>query len=625
MMIREQADDDRFSNGRRIGTCFDFNLAKRWISDCVTKHEPIQQHGALSKQTSPNRVIDVCSRKIIRAPQECLYAALSYCWGPKGIPQVRLNKTTEDNLEKPEGLNEFPIPKTLLDAILVCEKLGIDYLWVDALCRPQGEEGEYKQESMENISDIFACAYLTIVGGGADSHHGLPGSGHSSPRQFSERIGDLHLAVSQPHIDEAMQHSPWIRRAWPYDEKVRSKRLLIFSDYQVFFTCNCPGESPSIYCEDIHLESSSHDSIGIKDLDLPPIDDPWNKLDATDFYPYMSEVKQYVRREITKPGDRKRAFNGVKQRMEPGIGKQYFHDLPVRYFARALCFELETCVYRRTAYGSPSWSWQGWNIHSSDNFDYDSAEDMDNSDYDSTEDMDNSDYDSAEDMDNSDHGSAKDMDNLWYDSAEDMGFHISIFYRAEKQSRASQFHFIPFEDYDLKDHFSNNEVLIELLKDIRGSEFIEAVRESSKSTLEWSLPGDSSNPNVRSMINREISPTSEILDTLSAEEKTHIVAFYTVTTDLFFSSLVIDGYQQVECPGREGEKLGQGWLNAGAKYRTDVFKCVFIGASDLNGLFFLVVKKVKENVYSRVGSCLVNTDVSKLDGTEHGLEMVYLI
>ncbi|PLB34429.1 uncharacterized protein BDW47DRAFT_78023 [Aspergillus candidus] len=573
MLLCEQGDDDRFFNGRRMDTCFDFNLAKRWIHDCVTKHEPIEQGGALPEQRSPNRVIDVCSRRLIWAPQGCLYAALSYSWGPPEISQVRLNKYTEKFLEEPQGLNE--VPKTIHDAFLVCEKLDIKYLWVDVFCRHQGEEGKSLAEKIENISNIFASAYLTIVGGGFDSHCGLFHVDHPSPRQSTEQIGDLHLAVSQPPFDEAMRDSPWSQRLWPFDENNRSKRLLYFFDRQVLFTCKCQGERPSFYCEDMYLEST-----GIK-VTLPYINDLWTKHDIEDFNGYVNHVMEYVGRQVTKPEDRKRAFKGSKIKLETGLGKVYIHDLPVKYFARALCFELHPRVYLPTEHGSPSWSWQGWQIPSND---------------------------------------------FYYDSAGGMDFHISIFYRAEKQPGAGQFQFVPIKDYDFDDFSSNDLQLAKLYDDIQGGEFFNVVREVLKSKYEGS-----EGPNLRAHAAFGMKcvrgfPASEILDTLSAEENRQLIAFFTVTTDLCFTSMNTDGeFKAIMRPGRENVKLGQGWLNTGARYGAGRFKCIFIGESDGNGLFFLAVKEVKENVYSRVGSCAVlGKDKPKLRDTVK-LEMIYLI
>lgn len=632
MLLCEKTDGDRFSNGRRMNTCLDFNLAKGWIDACVTNHELIEEHGALSKQRSPNRVIEICSRRIVWTPHRCLYAALSYCWGPPGTPQVRLNKITEKDLTEFQGLDKYPIPETIFNAILVCEKLGIGYLWVDALCRPHGEEDEYQNERREKISNIFACAYLTIVGKGNHSHYGLPGVSPSSPRQrqFSEQIGNLHLAVSQPFIDEAMDDSGWRTRTWTYDEYVQSKRLLFFTDHQVFFICKCKGERP-FYCEDTHYELFPHDSIDNKYVELPDIDPSWIKHHTKDalkgFMRYELEVQDYVGRQITNPMDRVSAFDSSKNMMEPEVGKDYFHDLPVQHFAQALCFELLLSECRGTAHGSPSWSWQGWDI-----------------------------------LNGSD---------IYYDHANSMDFHILIFYRAEKQPKGTQFQFIPVKDYDFEDHVLHDMVLTILLANIQGWETTKAGCEFSESEDEGSSSGESSTvsitgrdsngnaitenqqsgesevelseeamdmsrsfPNVHHTVNRDASlsmdspcfPAPEILDTVSSEEKSHIIAFHTIATDLCFFCFK-DGYWEVVRPGRENDPIGQGCLNTGVEYGAgSVVKCILIGNSDDgwdNKLFFLVVKEVKENVYCRVGCCTVNDKPKLRDGLK--FEMIYLI
>jgi hypothetical protein len=60
------------------------------------------------------------------------YACLSHCWGPKG-PSLQLTSTNETRLR--QGVEIHTLPRTFSETARVCMKLGIRFLWIDALCR----------------------------------------------------------------------------------------------------------------------------------------------------------------------------------------------------------------------------------------------------------------------------------------------------------------------------------------------------------------------------------------------------------------------------------------------------------------------------------------------------------
>ena len=82
----------------------------------------------------PGRVIQI-SKNIIFLREDLVkrskYACLSHCWGAEGLS----HKLTK--LSRPQFLRGFKVqdlPRTFRDAVQVCTRLGIEYLWIDALC-----------------------------------------------------------------------------------------------------------------------------------------------------------------------------------------------------------------------------------------------------------------------------------------------------------------------------------------------------------------------------------------------------------------------------------------------------------------------------------------------------------
>lgn len=90
------------------------------------------------------------------------YAALSYCWGPPHAASRQL-KTTADSLRAMHvalpPVKEMP--PVLREAIRMCHRLNIEYLWVDSICIVQGDETDWAAESAR-MGDVYRNAYVTL-------------------------------------------------------------------------------------------------------------------------------------------------------------------------------------------------------------------------------------------------------------------------------------------------------------------------------------------------------------------------------------------------------------------------------------------------------------------------------
>ena len=85
----------------------------------------------------PKRVLELSSttmtlRDTASSSLKERYACLSHCWGPRG-PSLQLTSVTETYLR--QGVDIDALPRTFSEAAKVCMKLGIRFLWIDALCR----------------------------------------------------------------------------------------------------------------------------------------------------------------------------------------------------------------------------------------------------------------------------------------------------------------------------------------------------------------------------------------------------------------------------------------------------------------------------------------------------------
>ena len=118
-----------------------FDLANSWISTCLGSHGKCSN----TSVPLPTRVLDLRAVEYGGLVKLCIsqgkmapYVALSYCWG--GPQLLVLTTATLETFIR--GIPLVSTPQSIIDAILVCRRLGFQYLWVDALCIIQDSSEE---------------------------------------------------------------------------------------------------------------------------------------------------------------------------------------------------------------------------------------------------------------------------------------------------------------------------------------------------------------------------------------------------------------------------------------------------------------------------------------------------
>jgi hypothetical protein len=110
-----------------------FMCLKNWIYDCTHHHERCRKD--LVQNYSPKRLLEVTSSQISLRENLAAgikYACLSHCWGPEGVA-FKLEDSTFEALKS--GIVLSALPKTFSDAVDVCLRLNIRFIWIDALCK----------------------------------------------------------------------------------------------------------------------------------------------------------------------------------------------------------------------------------------------------------------------------------------------------------------------------------------------------------------------------------------------------------------------------------------------------------------------------------------------------------
>lgn len=108
----------------------------RMLEEWMHSLQPIAQSATATLNYLPSRLIQLCDEGGLRIVKtsaieghEPKFAALSYVWGTNQT--FILLSTTEEMLTT--GFGTEQLPKTIEDAVTVTRRIGIKYIWVDAL------------------------------------------------------------------------------------------------------------------------------------------------------------------------------------------------------------------------------------------------------------------------------------------------------------------------------------------------------------------------------------------------------------------------------------------------------------------------------------------------------------
>ena len=324
---------------------------------------------------APRRLIDVglpgqpIVRLIETNSQPLKYAALSYCWGTIQTGYITTNKTVS---HMKQGVPLALLSQTIQDAVTVVRKLGIKYLWVDALCIIQGQNQTADwMEELNRMGYIYNNAYLTIAATSASrasqgflahrNRSGIPidfkvsKNGRREGRVFFR--GCTEIASS---FREDVEGSPLRQRAWVKQERILSRRMVDFSSNQIYWTCRMSRHSEDSQ-EDtdggmeaaafIHCLRSFGISLGLtgKQKDL---------FQGLFFRAWADLIQEYSALQLTHESDRLPALAGIADIASWIVPGQYLSGIWEANLSAGLLWQPTkhpanlsdiACV--------PSWSW----------------------------------------------------------------------------------------------------------------------------------------------------------------------------------------------------------------------------------------------------------------------------
>jgi hypothetical protein len=251
------------------------------------------------------------------------------------------------------------LPKVIKDAIELVRRLGFQYLWIDSLCIIQDSERSWTQNAFD-MDLIYGNAIFTICAAdGTNASTGLQAMHESTGTESDDKnmaycTKDVQLVVSRPP-EMYIKASKWNTRAWTFQERLLSRRCLIFTGSRVYFQCRSTGMSEDIYAD----REGAGWSLDFTDAPLQI----FRQLPLRSMWVYMRLVELYTARQLTREQDILAAFTGVTTLMKRTMKADFVSGLPSSHFDLALLWEYPELVQRRqslTTTEFPSWSWCGW-------------------------------------------------------------------------------------------------------------------------------------------------------------------------------------------------------------------------------------------------------------------------
>lgn len=224
-------------------------MVAEWLKTCLNDHESCRRASRPVEDRLPTRVIEVghetCQPRLITTKGRLgNWIALSYCWG--GNSPFVLTEITAKDLKRGVPLNNFPA--TLRDAIIITRRLGVRYLWIDALCIQQDSQEDWATEAAK-MREVYAGSLLTIAAARSPStttgiftqrkrhenHAYVEWKSETTPRNMAYKV---YLRPGSELWDSTLQASPLMSRGWTLQEGLLAPRTLSYGPQQMIWECS---------------------------------------------------------------------------------------------------------------------------------------------------------------------------------------------------------------------------------------------------------------------------------------------------------------------------------------------------------------------------------------------------
>lgn len=340
-------------------------LAQQSLQECFT--EPTH-----NCQPRPNFAIDWPQRLLRISAVVTLvdfddsttgrFAALSYCWGDSQelVRNPPLIATASTCASLRTGIPFSGLPLTVRQAVEVCVCLGIEYLWVDALCIIQDDTADWEREA-KKMATVYTMATVTIIAASSTSCHsgffhvdlGTVGLDSPLPPQHQLVARRVNRSGFHRFPEDSGTHpargDPIDDRGWTYQEQFLATRYIKFTDNDIQWRCRA---GTACLCHQVACTETKAGTLNLR----PRAVNRWYRV-----------VQNFNQRTFTVATDKLPAFSGVVKKLAPEMAAGA--DNSTIYIAglwRHLMLPGEDLLWYRYAgapahcyqdYVAPSFSW----------------------------------------------------------------------------------------------------------------------------------------------------------------------------------------------------------------------------------------------------------------------------
>ncbi|KAK8085385.1 hypothetical protein PG997_006656 [Apiospora hydei] len=219
-----------------------------------------------------------------------------------------------------KGICFSDLPKTLQDAVFITRKLGLDYIWIDALCIIQRQH-DYSDRLRESgrMRSIYGGSYVNIAASSATDglHRSLKIPITSSEESYWRVFSDITL------LQEASL-SNLSHRAWAFQERLLAPRTIHFGEHGALWECRSAAFSS-------HLPDGFDGPLYRSKLVCPEHEEwDWNEI-----------VQLYAPAQLTVSSDRLPALAGVARRHSELTKDQYLAGMWRRTLVNQLTWKAQ--------------------------------------------------------------------------------------------------------------------------------------------------------------------------------------------------------------------------------------------------------------------------------------------
>ncbi|KAN0098221.1 HET domain containing protein [Hyaloscypha variabilis] len=329
------------------------------LSTCLYEHKACRED--METTWLPTRLIDVGVSSEQSEPKVILstsitttnehlrvnYLALSHRWGKSRF--ATLKKSSIRELER--RIPATGLSQTFRDAISVCHRLCVRYLWIDSLCIIQDCADDWNREA-SMMAKVYQNSYCILAASEAEKPH--QGLFRQRDTTLFTPLGVLYERATgaSEHYNclydswlHATEETPLRKRGWVLQEHRLSPRTIHFAT-PIIWECR-------------ELTASEAELSGISNGDKRKW--PSKKIQSPAPRPQAMDLLDHEC-ALTRPEDKLVAISGIARVIAAKLEDEYLGGIWRKYITNGLLWVTNSTLETREAsrsvsYIAPSWSW----------------------------------------------------------------------------------------------------------------------------------------------------------------------------------------------------------------------------------------------------------------------------